>query len=133
MWNSVTPGDAATAWLVESTVCPVWNVHFAVSIVFGAVFSVYTDAMMLSLTPKLERGASTRLSAPTELPSSILVTAGCAGGGGGVIVSAGGGGGASFLHAVPSSGAASRASANKVRVVFMCCSSPLQASGMVRT
>ena len=33
-------GGAAMVWLAESTVCPVWNVHFAVSVAPGAVFSV---------------------------------------------------------------------------------------------
>ncbi len=72
---------------------------------------------MLSLTPKLVRGASTRLSAPTELPSSILVTAGCACGAGGVTSAAGGGGGASFLQAEPST--ATSASTQGIRVRFM--------------
>jgi len=40
MWNSVTPGDAATVRLVESTTCLVWNVHLAVSTAPGPVFSV---------------------------------------------------------------------------------------------
>ena len=106
MWNSVTPADAARPVTVESTVWPVWKVHFAVSVRAGRrVLGVdRRDDAVLDAEART-RVARTRPSAPTELPSSILVTCGlrrrrrrwrCA--------AAGGGGGASFLHAEMTNG-----------------------------
>src|SRR6476660_7009423 len=89
MLKSVTCGPAGTVLSWLSMTWPSWNVHFAVR--SPPLPSVATEAWMVSLVANEVAGVVTRLSAPTALPRSTVVTATLAAGGGGVAAGIGAG------------------------------------------
>ena len=66
---------AATACVSESTTCPSWNVHFAVSIALAGAFCVVTETYIVSRGANVVVALVTRLSASMLLPTSMDVTA----------------------------------------------------------